>query len=135
MNPTICKPSTAPAQKFPIVDSARFGSSLSVTHSHGSKPRVNLSKGVLLPLFSTAIPQNTGVFDELAHAGRAEAFEGFEFFSDIAVAFDCALRAREFLTSRRQRLDAFGIISNAVVDVVGVLLFETTMERMSLHCK
>ena len=98
-----------------------------------SEPSVNLSESVLLPLILTSVAERLGSLHEVTHTRRPEIIYVTKFFGDKTVAF-----TRRFDFKERQRhLDEGGdtiwIISDTVVDVIGILVFHTIVDGVALH--
>ena len=88
---------------------------------------------VLLPLIGGAVLEHFGPVDELPHAGRTEIIRAAEFLRNVEIAGPGRLERKEWLGCPDQRLDAAREVSDAVVDIVGVLLLESVRDGVALH--
>ena len=97
------------------------------------QPRIDLSESVLLPLLRTAIPKRVRFFDEAAHASWSKTVSAIEFAGNEAIARYAAIMIEQRSTFLGENLRTSGIVPDAVIDVVGVLLFVSALNRMPLH--
>ena len=95
----------------------------SFPETEGTQPCVDLTKSIRLPLFRRPFAKDLSFLDEAPDTGRAMAVDHVELFRYVLVAVHAALMRKQWPASCGKSLDTVSIVSNAVVDVVGVLLF------------
>ncbi len=97
------------------------------------QPRIDLSESVLLPLLRTAIPKRIRFFDEAANTSWPESVRAIEFSGNESISRYAACMIEQRTTFLGENLRTSGIVPDAVIDVVGVLLFVSSLNRMPLH--
>ena len=93
-----------------------------------SQPGIDLTKCVPLPLVWISVAKDLALLDKSSHAGRPKALEGFELRIDESVAVHSVLMFQKRMAVRCERGDAAGIVADAVVDVISVLLLQPPIE-------
>lgn len=99
----------------------------------GLQPGLHLSESVLLPLIGGTVSEEIRFLDELPHRRWAVGIFLDKLSGDVGVALFAFRQLEQRLAIRGERLQPAGVIADAVIDIVGVLLLMPVLDGIALH--